>query len=140
MTECLQIEVQRPGDEKIALQAKLIDLDHDGCRLSVPWPVGAAERSFDASDFYECLRAFRRLIEPEGFRVLCEGARPNVFPSGMSGQSGALKCYRHTLGQPAFTKDLLDTFGPVLDVASVGTVEEQDDFIRRHWEGFGRAL
>jgi len=32
--------------------------------------------------------------------------------------------------------DLVGTFDPVDDIASVGTVEEQDDFMRRHWEAF----
>jgi hypothetical protein len=38
------------------------------------WPLGGEERHFDAFDFYECVREFRRAIEPEGFRVLCQGA------------------------------------------------------------------
>ena len=44
--------------------------------------------------------------------------------------------YAHTLGQPALTKDLVGTFDPVEDIASVGTVQEQDEFMRRHWEEF----
>jgi hypothetical protein len=119
--------------EMISLQAKLIGLDEHVCRLAIAWPVGGEERYFDAPDFYECLRAFRRVVEPEGFRVLCQGSRPNVWPSGMARQMGrALKSYVHTLGQPAFTKDLVRTFDPVKDIASVGTVEEQDEFMGRH--------
>jgi hypothetical protein len=30
------------------------------------------------------------------------------------------------------TKDLVRTFDPVEDIASVGTVEEQDEFMRRY--------
>jgi len=90
------------------------------------------ERNFDALDFHECLRAFRRVIEPDEFRVLCQGARPNVHPSGMSSQAGAWTSYALTLGQPALTKDLVGTCDPVEDIASVGTVEEQDEFIKRH--------
>jgi hypothetical protein len=139
-TEVVQLDVQRPGTEKISLQAKLIDLNADVCRLTIAWPVGSAERHFDADDFYECLRAFRRVIEPEGFRVLCQGSRPicqgsrpNVRPSGMASQmGGAWKSYIHTLGQPTSMKDLVGTFDPVEDIASVGTVGEQDEFMRRH--------
>jgi len=134
--EIIQLNVQRPGTEKISLQAKLIGLSEHVCRLVIAWPVGGEERHFDADDLYQCLRAFRRVIEPEGFRVLCQGARPNVHPSGMSSQAGAWKSYAHTLGQPAFTKDLVGTFDPVEDIAAVGTVEEQDEFMRRHWEAF----
>jgi hypothetical protein len=49
---------------------------------------------------------------------------------------GAWKSYVHTLGQPGSMKDLVGTFDPVEDIASVGTVQEQDDFMRRHWEEF----
>ena len=134
--EIIRLDVQRTGMEKISLQAKLSDLSQDVCRLVIAWPVGGEERRFDASDFYECLRAFRRVIEPEGFRVLCQGARPNVCPSGMSRDAGAWKSYVHTHGQPALMKDLVGTFDPVDDIASVGTVAEQDEFMRRHWEEF----
>src|SRR5262249_44702653 len=103
ITEIIRLNVQRAGMEKISLQAKLVG----SCRLVVSWPVGSEARHFDADDLYECLRAFRRVIEPDGFRVLCQGARPNVCPSGMTRQmGGALKSYAHTLCQPALTKDL----------------------------------
>ena len=130
--EIIELNVQRAGMEKIGLRAELIDLSQDVRRLVIAWPVGSEERNFDALDFYECLRAFRRVIEPDGFRVLCQGARPNVHPSGISSQAGAWTSYVLTLGQPALTKDLVGTFDPVEDIASVGTVEEQDEFIRRH--------
>src|SRR5262249_39583336 len=97
-------------------------------------PVGSEKRHFDAPDLYECLRAFRRLVEPDGYRVLCQGARPNVRPSGMSRQGGAWKSWVHTLDQPGSMDDLVGTFDPVEDIASVCTVEEQDEFMRRYWE------
>jgi hypothetical protein len=134
ITQIIRLNVQRAGMEKISLQAKLIG----SCRLVVAWPVGSEERHFDADDLYECLRAFRRVIEPDGFRVLCQGARPNVCPSGMARDGGAWKSYVLTLGQPALTKDLVGTFDPVEDIESVGTVEEQDEFMRRHWAEFGK--
>ncbi len=134
--EIIRFYVQCAGREKIGLQASLVDLGGDVARLAIAWPVGREERHFDAPDLFECLRAFRRVVEPEGFRVLCQGARPNVWPSGMSRDAGAWKSYVHTLGQPALTKDLVGTFDPVDDIASVGTVAEQDEFMRRHWEEF----
>jgi len=50
----------------------------------------------------------------------------------MSSQAGAWTSYVLTLGQPALTKDLVGTFDPVEDIASVGTVDEQGEFVRRH--------
>lgn len=134
--EIIQLNVQRAGMEKITLEATLVDTIPDICRLVIAWPVGGDDRRFDAHDFYECLRAFRRVIEPEGFRVLCQGARPNVRPSGMSSEAGAWKSFVLTLGQPTSMKDLVGTFDPVDDLALVGTVEEQDEFFRRHWAEF----
>jgi len=130
--EIIELNVQRAGMEKIGLQAELIDLSQDVRRLVIAWPVGSEDRNFDALDFFECLRAFRRVIEPDGFRVLCQGARPNVHPSGKSSEAGAWTSYALTLGRPGLTKDLVRTFDPVEDIASVGTVEEQDEFMRRH--------
>lgn len=136
--EIVQLGVQRSGTASVGLQAKLIDLDSGTCRLAVVWPLGGEERHFDASDYYECLRAFRRVVEPEGFRVLCQGARPNVRPSGMSVQAGALLSYAHSLGEPALTKNLVRTFDPVEDVALVSTVAEQDEWMARHREALSK--
>ena len=136
-TEVRQLSVQRPGEEKIDLQVALIDLAT--CRLATIWPIGSEERYFDASDFYECLRAFRRVIEPEGYRVLCQGARPNVRPSGMSQQAGGWRSYALTFGEPTSLKDLVGTFDPVEDIAMVGTVAEQDEWTARHSEEFSKA-
>jgi hypothetical protein len=140
-SEIIQLIIQRVGMQKISLRAELTGGIDDACRLVIAWPVGSEERHFDAADFYECLRAFRRVIELDGFRVLCQGARPNVCPSPMaSDMGGAVKSYVLTLGKPAFTKDLVGTFDPVEDITSVGTVEEQDEFMRPHWVEFERRF
>jgi hypothetical protein len=81
--EIIQLSVQRAGMEKISFRAAFTAGLSDACRFVIAWPVGSEECHFDGSDYYECLRAFRRLIEPDGFRVLCQGARPNVYPSPM---------------------------------------------------------
>ena len=84
--------------------------------------MGSAERHFDASNFGECLRPFRRVIEREGFLVLCQGARPKVCPSGMPRQmGGAWEGYADTLGQTASMNDLVGTFDPLEDITSLGT-------------------
>jgi hypothetical protein len=135
--EIVMLNVQRPGSEKIAVRVALTEPDRDICRLAVVWPIGGQECDFDAPDFYECLRAFRRVIEPEGFRVLCQGARQNVCPSPMSRDAGAWKCWAHRFGEPAASRDqLVETFDPVQDIGAVGTVAEQDEWMSRHWEEF----
>jgi hypothetical protein len=77
-------------------------------------------------DLFECLRAIRRAVEAEGALLCCEGARRDVFPSGMSGQmSGGRKAYRH----PS-RREIVDIFDPT-NCAYVCTVDEQTDSIRR---------
>lgn len=104
----------------------------DNCQLSVGWPL-ENRRQFVDADFYECLRAFRRVLDVEGYRVLCEGARPNVFPSPMARGGGGLKAYALTHGQQSFTKDLVNIFDPIDDPAIVGSVEQQDAFVESHF-------
>src|SRR5260221_12522285 len=94
----LLLHVQRHGADKVGLEAKLIGFYPDTCRLEVAWPVGGQEGNFDSWNFHECLREFRRVIEPAGFLVLCQGSRPNVRPSGMSAQAGGLLSYAHNFG------------------------------------------
>jgi hypothetical protein len=111
-SEIIQLNVQRAGMEKISLRAELIGTS-DAYRLVIAWPVGSEERRFDGFDYYECLPRLSRCyhIEPEGFGVLRQGARQNVYPSEMASQmGGAVKSYVRALGQPAFTKDLVGTF------------------------------
>ncbi|MBR0757601.1 hypothetical protein JQ604_35940 [Bradyrhizobium jicamae] len=134
--EIISLCVQRPGEDKLHIQVALTELDANICRLAVTWPVGSEERHFDATDFYECLRAFRRVIEPEGFRVLCQGARPNVYPSAMARGGGAWKSYALRFGEPGTRDQLVDTFDPVEDIDAVGTVAEQEDWLSRHWAEF----
>lgn len=137
-TEIIQLDVQRPGTSRIGLEAKLIDLSDGTCRLAIGWPVGGEEINFDSWNFYDCLRKFRRVIEPEGYRVLCQGARPNAGQSGMTADSGGLLSYALDFGQPGLEKDLVRRFDPVDDIALVGTVAEQDEWIARHREAFGK--
>src|SRR5690348_3685050 len=60
--EIIQLTIQRVGMEKISLRAELTGGVDDACRLVIAWPVGSQDRHFDATDYYECLREFRRVI------------------------------------------------------------------------------
>ncbi|WP_342241956.1 hypothetical protein [Inquilinus sp. OTU3971] len=118
----------------IRLRARLAHPAAQVCCLIVVWPAGSSERIFEASDFYEGLRCFRRVVEAEGYRVLCQGARPNVHPSPMGRDAGGLKAYALAAGEPGCQEDLVSIFDSVDDIASVGTVEHQDAFLDRHRE------
>ena len=57
--------------------------------------------------------------------LLCAGARPDIFPSGMSrGMGDGRKAYITRLGQPALRTGLVDIFDDA-ELDAVRTIEEQ---------------
>lgn len=93
-----------------------IHLDHDLVR----------GQEFSGDDLFECLIALRRELEKAGVRILCNGARVDAYPSGMSrSMGGARKVYITELGKPG--TELVEIFDQA-DLAKVGSVEEQRTF------------
>jgi hypothetical protein len=88
-------------------------------------------RAADASDVFECLCRLRTELDREGIRLCCNGARLNVWPSGMArDMGGGSKAYVLQIGRRATIDDLVDIFdsAPIEDVA---TVEEQRRFAEK---------
>lgn len=81
-----------------------------------------------ASDYFDCLVQIRKNFEKENFRILCNGARYDVYPSQMSRQMGkGLKAYVMTLGKQALEEDLVNIFDPA-EITKIGTVEQQKSY------------
>jgi ADP-ribosyl-[dinitrogen reductase] hydrolase len=82
--------------------------------------------SASADDLYEALILIRVELEKHAYRVLCNGARPNAWPSAMARQMGAAR--KVYLLQPypvqVSMKDLVDIFAPA-PYSEVVTVREQ---------------
>ncbi len=71
-------------------------------------------------DAFHALELFRRAIEPLGWRVLCNGARKDAYPSGMSRDMGrGFMVYSIPPEGPP-----VQTFDPA-NAEQVGSVEEQ---------------
>lgn len=103
------------------------------CHLELVLEEGRS-LSADATDFFECLAQVRLQLEPEGARILCQGARRDVWPSGMARDMGAgLRAYVLVPGRKANFSDLVDIFDPA-DPALICTVAEQSQF-SRDWSG-----
>lgn len=74
-------------------------------------------------DLFDAFTNLRRRLEARGWQLLCKGARPDAFPSGMSrDMSGGRKVYETTIGQPAkfpmvdiFEYECLENVGKVAD-------------------------
>jgi hypothetical protein len=71
----------------------------------------------------------RAEFEPLGFHFLVNGARRNVWPSGMAREMGGGKqAYVLVLGQPG-RPELVDIFEPA-DESQIALVQEQRDFFQ----------
>jgi hypothetical protein len=80
-------------------------------------------------DVFECLLRVRAELEPLGFRFLVNGARRNVWPSGMArDMGGGRQAYVLVLGQPG-RPELVDIFEPA-DDGQIALVQEQRDFFQ----------
>ena len=100
-----------------------------------PWLLlrradGSENRHY-GPDLFECLKDLRHTLEKDGLLLCCQGARPLVFPSGVSRQMGnGRMAYPLRRVPPLSEADLIDIFQPA-DVAEVGTVEEQTEAVRK---------
>lgn len=100
-----------------------------------PWRLavrglGMSGEAFEGEDLFGALVALRKHLERLGWRLLCAGARRDVYPSGMArGMGSARTAYVTEIGKPAL--DLVDIFGEALP-EQVGTVDEQQLF-RQEW-------
>jgi hypothetical protein len=125
MSEVRQIEVRRR------------DLRIEKCHVVIadasPWHLvfsGAGRTGvvFEGRDLFEALAGLRSTLEAAGDQLLCNGARRDVFPSGMSrSMGGGRKAYVLRLGTPAKQGDLVDLFDPA-SPDLVGTVDKQREF------------
>lgn len=126
------------------MQTRTIEaLTSDGTTLRVevrfsssePWTVelvlpDQTVVSASGADLFYALREVRQQLEHNGLLLLCNGARLDVWPSGMSGQmSGGRAAYVRRRGAGSTADDLVDIFDPA-SPASVATVDAQWEFVR----------
>ena len=87
-------------------------------------------------DVFDALQLLRRELANNGWQLLCQGSRQDVYPSRALRQSGTTKAYKSTLGRACTRADLVDLFDPCTKEV-VSTVEEQDEFNRRWLSSLG---
>lgn len=94
-------------------------------RISAP---GVDEHIVEQRDLFECMKGIRTHLAEMNAILLCNGARRDVYPSGMSrDMSGGLVAYVLKPGRPTTRTDLVR----IIDYASpetIATVEEQKEF------------
>ncbi|MFG3702112.1 hypothetical protein ACGF5C_30075 [Micromonospora sp. NPDC047620] len=76
-------------------------------------------------DLLVCLLGIRRRLEVDGFNLCCQGARPDVWPSGLLRQfSNGRFGYVLASGTTGGALEEVDLFAPA-DAKEIGTVEQQ---------------
>jgi hypothetical protein len=87
-----------------------------------------------AGDLFDALSLIRLEAEKYGYFILCNGARKDAYPSGMSRNMGrGRKLYLFRNGIPARREDLVDIFEPA-EFEQVGTVAEQHVAYETWWK------
>ncbi|MFE7599822.1 hypothetical protein [Streptomyces sp. NPDC057494] len=85
----------------------------------------SAWQEFQASNWFNCLIAARLSLEGKGFLLCCQGARPDIFPSGMLQQMNLGRfAYFLKPGVPLSEDDVVDIFARA-DISEVASVEDQ---------------
>lgn len=86
------------------------------------------ELSFAGENLFVTLSKFRMRLEQNNYRLLCNSARIDAFPSRMALEmGGGRKVYLLKLGVPAKQEDLVDVFGAAT-IEQVGTILEQNSY------------
>jgi len=104
----------------------------DECHLELNLDDGRM-LSASGSDYFACLVSIRRELEAEGIVVCCQGARKDVWPSGMARDMAAgLQAYVLTIGRTPLRHELVAIFDPA-DRKLIGTVAEQERYFKLWW-------
>lgn len=96
----------------------------DRSRYSVTVVLDGVEHVAVEDDAFEALSAVRLELERHGWLLGVEGARVDVWPSGMArDQGGGLRAYRLRRGRSPRSEDVVDVFAPATE--HLATVAEQ---------------
>ena len=90
-----------------------------------------------ADDYFDCLLQIREIFEKTNMKILCNGARYDVYPSRMSRQMGkGIKAYAVTMGKQAMEDSLVDIFESA-DLVKIGTIQQQRDYYNDWLDSLG---
>jgi len=93
----------------------------------------------EARDLFAALAVARRELEAHGMQLANNGARLDVWPSGMLRQAGyGRRAYVLTLPPTAARQSTVDIFEPAPKSSVLGTVDEQREWFRRYWDSVTR--
>lgn len=128
MSESKDINVQLA--DGTLTKALIVISELTPCRLDFECSEWERQR-FCADDLHGAFVDLRSWLDGLGVKLLCNGARVDVTPSGMSrGMSGGRKAYIIRLGKPSLSSDLVDVF-EYAEPEKIGTVQQQKEFYKK---------
>ena len=114
----------------VELQGVLNDVTTADHRAQITLNYNQTSLTKTADDFFDALRQIRLELETQNAMILCNGARIDAYPSGMSRQMSLGRIvYLNQTGQPAKHKTAI--FDKA-DADWVASVAEQDKY-HRDW-------
>jgi hypothetical protein len=89
-----------------------------------------------ARDLFASMQEIRTGLEVPGYKLLCNGARLDVFPSGMSrDMSGGMVAYVLTMGKYTTPEDIVRIIDPAAP-EQIASVMQQEEFHKRWLDSF----
>lgn len=111
----------------VTVEMDLTNPDHQA-HSTVTVSLLGVEHSATADDAFEALSLVRAALDREGWLLGVQGARVDVWPSGMARQQGGgMRAYRLRRGRRPRSDDLVDVFAPADE--RLGTVDAQRAFV-----------
>lgn len=131
-----QVTLELMGVKTQLGRASECQLDYENtfpCTIKFESP-DLGHHSFHAKDLFECLCELRRFLEARDWRILCNGARLDAYPSAMSRQmGGGARLYPLRMGEHPKRNEILKIFDKT-QIDKVGTVDEQRAYYEK-WVG-----
>ncbi|MGW1606208.1 hypothetical protein [Streptomyces eurythermus] len=118
--DSVQLPAVGPRSSVVPVSFEIDDRDGAVLRMKAP---GGDWRSFSGSNLFTCLLSARTDLEKEGLLLCCQGARPDVFPSGMQQQMDNGR-FATVLARAAGETEVVDIFD-VAEPSQVTSVEGQ---------------
>ena len=109
----------------------------DGNHVNLSWAINDLNGEATGDDYFDCLLEIRESFEKTNMKILCNGARYDVYPSRMSRQMGkGIKAYVMIKGKQAMEDSLVDIFESA-DLVKIGTVQQQRDYYNAWLDSLG---
>lgn len=105
--EPIELRAISPGKSFTPVSIQVLDVDGGGLRMRF---TGGEWQHFSEPNLFKCLMSLRTYLEKQELLLCCQGARPDVFPSGMQQQ---MEVVVSPQSFPAFqTGKKLSTYSP----------------------------